>query len=315
MSFSPMRPYYVLPLLAGLLALTSPLRPLPRREFRPASGDGRVAAFSATGDLVAVGGGAAPVAVFQTRTGLLLRTYAGHAQPVTDLAFAAHPDSVLSADAAGQVRLWDAETLATLARWQAPAPLLAVAFAPGGGRAVLASAHACWLWTLRGTQLPVALKLRLPAKSSITAVAFGADGRQVALGFDSGTALVYRLGDGTQTQKALGTAPVRSLCLRADTLLAATGGPDLKIWPVRAEAAVAALRLPLALTAVAVASDGRTLALGFATGEAMLWNRSANQPAFVSYGPGPARRVQLQPNGPLLLATYDAGGPKTWLTE
>ena len=303
-------------LAGGLLALSPPDRPIPRREFRPAVGNGRVATFSATGHLVAVGGGAAPVAVFETRTGLLLRTYAGHTQPVTALAFAPHPDTVLSADASGQVRLWSAETLATLAQWQAPAPLLATAFAPGGGRAVLASAGTCWLWNLRTPGGPTPLKLPLPAKSSITAVAFGAEGRQLALGFDTGAVLVYDLASRALSSKSLATSPIRSLCLHADTLLAATGGPDLKIWPARPDAAVTALRLPQALNAVALDATGRMLALGFATGETMLWSRAGNRAEQVFQGPGPARRVQFQPEGAaLVLTSYEAGGPKTWLVQ
>ena len=303
-------------LLTGLLALSPATQPIPRREFQPAAGNGRVAAFSATGNLLAVSGGTPAVAVFQTRTGLLLRTYAGHNQFVTDLAFAPHPDTVLSADAAGRVRLWSAESLTTLRRWQAPTPLLAVAFAPGGGQAVLASDRACWLWDLRGTGAePVLLKLVMPAKSAITAVTFGADGRQLALGFDTGGALVYNFDSGTQTQKSFGTAAVCSLWLRADTLLAATGTPDLKIWPVRPEAAAVLLPLPQKLLAVAAGPDGRALALGFDTGEAMRWNRAANRADFVCRGQSPARRVQFQPDGELLLTTYDTGGPKTWLLE
>lgn len=300
---------------ATLLAMSPPELPRPRREFRPAAGNGRVAAFSPNGSLLAVSGGAAPVAVFQTGTGLLLRTYAGHAQPVTDLAFAPHPDTVLSADAAGQVRLWDAQTLATLARWQAPAPLLAVAFAPGGGRAVLVAAHTAWLWALHDApaSAPVLLKLTLPAKSSLTAVVFAPDGQRVALGFDSGVALVYDLSTGTQLQKAVGTTAVRGLCLHADTLLAATGTADVKIWPLQPDATVQTLRLPQALTAVAIEPSGRTLALGFATGETMLWNRSENRPDYVCQGKGSTRRVQFQPGGDLLLATYEEDGPKTWL--
>lgn len=298
--------------LAGLLAM-GPARPIPRREFRPAAGDGRVASFSATGDLVALSGGAAPVAVFQTRTGLLLRTYTGHAAPVTDLAFAPHPDTVLSADSKGQVHLWHAETLAPLGRWQAPAPLVAVAFAPGGGQALLASGTACWLWNLRAPGAPASLKLTLPARATITAVAFGTEGQQVALGLSSGAALVYQLGTATQVQKALATTAVRSLALRADTLLAAASSPDLLIWPVRAGATVTSVRLPQALTALAAGPDRNLLALGFATGETMLWNRRTNHADYEAAGPAAARRVQLQPGGALLLSVYEAGGAKTWL--
>ncbi|WP_310396496.1 hypothetical protein [Hymenobacter sp.] len=300
--------------LAGLLAMTLPELPKPRREFRPAAGNGRVAAFSPNGSLVAVGG-AAPVAVFQTGTGLLLRTYPGHTQPVTDLAFAPHPDTLLSADAAGQVRLWNPETLATLAKWQAPGPLRAVAFAPGGGRAVLVGARGCWLWNLRGAAGPVLVKLTLPEKSSITAVAFAPDGQRVALGFDSGVALVYHLGTGAQVRKALATTPVRSLCLHADTLLAATGTPNLKSWPLQPGAAVAVLPLPHPLTALAIEPSGRTLALGFATGDAVLWNRANNRAEYECHGKGPTNRVQFQPGGDLLLAAYEADGPKTWLIQ
>ena len=299
--------------LAALLALAPARLPAPRRAFQPLAGNGRVAAFSSSGDLVAVSGGAAPVAVFQTRTGLLLRTYPGHTQAVTDLTFAPHPDTVLSTDAAGQVRLWDAETLATLGQWQAPAPLRALAFAPGGGRALLASATACWLWSLHGTEVPTALKINLPAKSSITSAAFGTDGQQVALGFDSGVVLVYQLGQHTQQQKALGVTAVRSLCLLTDTVLAANGTPDLKQWAARPGAVVSSIRLPQALTAVAAEAGGTYLALGFGTGEAMRWNRADKRADFVCRGQGAARQVQFQPGGPLLLATYEGSEPKTWL--
>ena len=298
---------------ATLLAMSPPELPRPRREFRPAAGNGRVAAFSPNGSVLAVGGGAAPVALFQAGTGLLLRTFAGHQQPVVDLAFAPHPDTVLSADAAGRALLWHSETLAPLGRWQAPAPLVAVAFAPGGGRAALATAQGLWLWALRGSQEPVLLKLTLPAKSSITALAFAPDGQRLALGFDSGVALVYQLGTATQEQKVLGTTPVRSLCLHADTLLAAVGTPALKIWPLRPNTTVAALRLPQSLTAVAIEPRGRTLALGFETGETMLWDLPTNTPEFVCRAKGPARRVQFQPGGDLLLATYEEDATKTWL--
>lgn len=302
--------------LAALLAF-APTVPGPRREFRPAVGTGRVAAFSATGKLLAVSGGAAPVAVFETRTGLLLRTYANHAQPVTAVAFAPHPDTVLSTDAAGRAQLWNAETLTTLGHWQAPAPLLAVAFAPGGGRALLASATACWLWNLRTPgSVPTLLKLDWPTKSALTSVAFGSEGQQVALGFDSGTVLVYQMGTGQQWHKSLGTAPVRGLCLHADTLLAATGKTDLKTWSVRTDAPVSARPLPQALTALDISPDGRVLALGFATGETMLWNRNANQAERVFPGPAPACRVQFQPEGgALVLTSYESGGAKTWLVE
>ena len=308
-----MRPLLLALAAATLLAMSPPELPQPRREFRPKAGNGRVAAFSPNGSLVAVGGGAAPVAVFQTGTGLLLRTYAGHAQPIVDLAFAPHPDTVLSADAAGQVCLWSAQTLTTLARWQAPAPLLAVAFAPGGGRAVLATTNGVWLWTLHGTTTPVLLKLTLPPKSSITAVAFAPDGQRLALGFDSGVVLVHQFGTATQELKTLGTTPVRSLCLHADTLLAAVGTPAVKIWPLRPNSDVATLRLPQSLTAIAIEPSGRTMALGFATGETMLWNRPENRPEYTCQGKGATRRVQFQPGGDLLLTTYEGDGPKTWL--
>lgn len=303
--------------LTALLAFAPAGQPIPRREFRPAVGNGRVVAFSATGKLLAVSGGAAPVAVFETRTGLLLRTYASHAKPVTAVAFAPHPDTVLSADAAGRAQLWNAETLTTLGSWQAPAPLRAVAFAPGGGRALLASATACWLWNLRtpGTG-PTLLKLDWPSKSALTSATFSSEGQQVALGFDSGKVLVYHFGTKQQQRKSLGTGAVRSLGLHADTLLAATGTADLKTWPVRTDAPVSARPLPQALTALDISLNGRVLALGFATGETMLWNRNTHQAERTFPGPALVGRVQFQPQGgELVMSSYESGGPKTWMIE
>lgn len=302
-------------LLAGLLSAGPERLPAPRRTFQPAAGDGSVACFSATGNLVAVSGSTPAVAVFQTRTGLLLRTFDKHRAPVTDLAFAPHPDTVLSVDAKGQAQLWRAETLALLGAWQAPVPLLAAVFAPRGGRAVLVSGKACWLWNLRAAgQQPTPLKLALPAGATITAATFGTDGRQLALGLSSGVALLVNLQTGAQVQKTLGDKPVRSLYLRADTLLAATNTPDLKLWPTRPDAAVQRLPLPQALTAIAPGPDVSRLALGFASGEAMIWHRAASRAEFQIQGKGPASCVQVQPDGSaLLLAAFEKDTPKTWL--
>ena len=89
----------------------------------------------------------------------------------------------------------------------------------------------------------------------------------------------------------------------------------MKCWPVRSEAPVTLLRLPQKLLAVAAAPDGRALALGFDTGEAMRWNRATSRADFTCQGKSPACRVQFQPDGDLLLTTYEAGGPKTWLLD
>jgi len=81
------------------------------------------------------------------------------------------------------------------------------------------------------------------------------------------------------------------------------------------EAPVALLRLPQKLLAVAAEPAGHALALGFDTGEAMRWDRAANRADFVCRRQSPDRRVQFQPDGDLLLTTYNTGGPKAWLLQ
>ncbi len=314
---------------AGLLATSSATNPVPRREFRPAAGAAAVAAFSPDGHLLGlVGTAAAAVGVYETRTGLLLRTYAGHAQPVADVAFAAVPDTAVSADTSGLVRAWNPETLAPLISWQAPVPVLFVRVVPGGNRVLLVAATQVWLWNLRRPAVPpVPQRLALPAKARITAVAASADSSRFALGLASGQALVQRLGPMPAPGKTkaplpppaglhnvvLATTPIQDMYFGHDTLYAAASTPALLRWVPTGTTVLPELPLPEPLTSVEADGPDHLAVLGFASGQVAVWHLGRNAPTYTCRGNGPARQARFQPlAGGLVMARYEGQDVKTW---
>lgn len=310
---------------AGLLAASPATNPLPRRTFRPAVSAAAVASFSPSGNLLGIAGAAA-VGVYETRTGLLLRTYAGHAKPVADVAFAAVPDTAVSADATGLVRVWNPETVATLASWQAPVPVQFVRVVPGGNRVLLVAAAQAWLWNLRrpGTP-PVPVRLVLPAKARITAVAASADSSRFALGLASGQALVQRLSTAPAKTKAplvlpaglysavLAATPVQDLYFGHDTLYAAAGTSALLRWVPTGPTKLPALPLPEPLTSVEADGPDHLAVLGFASGQVAVWHLGRNAPTYSCQGRGPARQARFQPLASgLIMARYEGQDVKTW---
>ena len=310
-------------LATGLLAASAP-DPLPRREFRPAAGLARTAAFSPSGHLLALAVNNA-VDVYETRTGLRLRSYAAHATTVADVAFAAAPDTAVSVDAKGLVRVWNPETLAPLGSWQAPVPVLYVRVVPGGNQVLLVAAAQLWRWNLRRPATPpVPLRLTLPAKARITAVAVSTDSSRLALGLASGQVQVLPLAlpaagaaapspGATGRVAVLAATPIADVYFGHDTLYAAAGTPALLRWVPREAASVAPLVLPEPLTAVEAEGPDHLAVLGFASGKTAVWHLGRNAATYTCKGNGPVKQAQFQPQaGGVILARYEGQDVKTW---
>ena len=317
---------------AGLLVAAADPGPQPRRVLRPAAGPAAGAEFSPDGHLLATTSPGSPaVAVFETRTGLLLRTYTAPA-PATALAFAPSPDTALCADAKGGVHLWNPETLAPLGAWQvpgpaaAPTPVLFARFVPGSGRVLLVAAAQAWVWDVRQPTAPaVPLKFSLPPKGRITALALSADGLRFALGLASGQVLVQPLAARTGTKAelaaapplattaALAVTPVQDVYFGRDTLYAAAGTAELLRWVPTTTVSVPPLPLPEALVSVEADGPDHLAVLGFASGQTAVWDLARNAATYTAQGPGPARQARFQPlAGGLIMANYQGHDVRTW---
>lgn len=287
--------------------------PTPRREFVMPEGSGSLTGFSRNGRLVGVSGGTAQVAVFQTGTGLLLRTYRGHQQPVVAFAFSPRLDTVVSVDASGQAHAWNPETLTTLARWQAPAGVTRVLFSPDGQQALLASRSRRWLWNLRyPTAEPVELEFNGPVVGDITALSFSTDGTRLATGFETGLVLVQDLKTRTHQQMALFRTSVQGLSFGRDSLLAVAGTPEFRSWHPGTSTPPHTQPLEQPAVAIAFDEDAQLVLLGSPTGLTSVWSPPEKQLIFTCQGKGRTSFVQFQPEGSLILAAFTEDRAKTW---
>ena len=328
-----MRPLALLTAAGLLLAAAAP-GPLPRRVLRPAAGPPAGAEFSPDGHLLATTSPGSPaVAVFETRTGLLLRTFVAPAA-ATALAFAPSPDTALCADASGGIHAWNPETLAPLGTWQVPAPARASApapgpvlfarFVPGSGRVLLVAAAQAWVWDVRQPAAPaVPVRFTLPPRGRITALALSADGLRFALGLASGQVLVQALAASPEpapknaanpaTTAALATTPVQDVYFGRDTLYAAAGTAELLRWVPTTTVSVPSLPLPEALVSVEADGPDHLAVLGFASGTTAVWDLARNAATYTAQGPGPARQARFQPlAGGLIMANYQGHDVRTW---
>jgi WD40 repeat protein len=296
--------------LAGLDLTPTPVT-TPRRAFRGAPGNSSLASFSPDGRLVAVGGGTSRVTIFQTRTGLLLRAYRHHEFPVTDLAFSPRQDTVASIDAAGNLRLWNPETLSTVARWKTPGPVRCLRFLPDGRRLALAGRQVVWIWE-PGLDKPQIIDFA--GEGAITTLAISHDGARLAAGFETGAVVVQEIAaNATRKKQLLHKEPVTALLLTADEVLSAANGLELKRWKPASDELPQSVMFVQKIASVGAGPGPGQVVLGFETGKVSVWDLSQPQELYVSQSKGRARFVQWQAREGIVLAVYEGGGlAKTW---
>ncbi len=217
--------------------------PVPLQDAR--AGEGKVAAFSPDGRVLAVGGSNSAVTLWDVTTGEVLTTYRGHRQLAFHLAFsndgrwlaslsreqvkvwevpparaggpvslvacvAVAPDGARFATGScdGTVRLWDTTTGQVMAVLPAHKQVVrCLAFAPDG--ATLASGsedHLVKLWDVAGRREKAVLP---PHEEAVAGLAFAPDGRTVAAATQGGKAVrLWDVAGGVECGRIEGVAPV-----------------------------------------------------------------------------------------------------------
>lgn len=309
------------PAAVSALIPAAPPLPAPRREFALATGACRIAAGSPDGRLLAVADAQPSVTLFQVRTGLPLRVYVGHQQPVIDLVFSAGRDTVVSVDAGGEVCLWNAETVATLDSWRvpAPAPVVAVRITPDGRTALIVLATgAVWRWNLRHSKMGAE---RLPGSGVlnqvlVTAVDASPSNARLALGLATGALVLLDIPTGLARAANLFRQPVLAVATLADSVLAVAGTPEIGSWrPNRPDGGVARIgHLPVERALVTLAADpsGTRLALGCASGETEVLNLTTRQTERLAVAPKGPLRVWFEPFDNLLVSLGADGRVRSW---
>jgi WD40 repeat protein len=199
----------------------------------------KTVAFAAAGRLLAVGEwrarGTGVITLWDWRDRRLCTVLRGHPGGVTALAFSADGAILASGDSMGVVKLWQTSSGRELASWPACKtgnPLRSLALSPDGS--LLATTGyietEARLWD-SPSGLP---RGALPGnESAANALAFGSDGRFLAVARQDGTALIYEVA----ATRAVGTfgarmASLDAVCFSPDGHTLATGGADgvMRLW-------------------------------------------------------------------------------------
>ncbi len=303
---------WLLVTVAGFNQADVPPQTQPRRVFQYPSGNSSLTTMSTDGKLVLVSGQSSRIGVYQTRTGLLLRDYRHHQSLVTDLAFMpGKTDTLLSADADGSVRVWNARTLTTYYRWQAPAPVRFVRGQPGGGSILVATRTAIWLWDMITQKKQ---RLTIPNNAPISSVAFDPKGTQLAVGYENGTVSVHDLTTGSTQSKKLHEGAIRAVWLGRDSVLTAGGEPAIKLWQPGNPQPVQDFTFTHPVETMTFDPVRKTVAVGFDTGEVAVHRLATQEALFTGKSTGKPRFLQFCADKSSLLLTGYLGSPaKTWL--
>ncbi|QJD80044.1 WD40 repeat domain-containing protein [Spirosoma rhododendri] len=295
--------------IAGLLGWLSPTLPAPRRAFVYPASPTTKATFSNDGRLVLVGTQAGQIALFHGRTALLVREFAGHRKPISDLESWPDRDTVVSGDAGGNLLFWRTSDLTVLRRSHVSAPVKLVRVQPGKPQVAVAGRRMVWLVNTSGDSR----RLLLPGLtgSDITAMAFSPDGAKLAVGYANGQLVVSDLATGQQQRVRQKTA-IRDLAFGRDTLLTVSGDPVLTMWCHPGRNWVLTHSLPTAYPLTAVGKMGSTVALGSANGDVIVLTPGQENTQVVGHNPEPVSSVQKHPREALLLTTTASEPPKTW---
>lgn len=156
-------------------------------------------AFSPDGKLIASGGHAMTVNVWDAATGTCVTTLAAHTGFISSVAFSPAGGPLASGSCDGTVRLWDVGTRREVSTLTAHTrPVLSVAFSPDGKLLAAATAQGpVEVWDVRGARQVQSLA---PRKGWASKVAFAPDGRELAVVASKGSVELWDVNGGREVR-------------------------------------------------------------------------------------------------------------------
>lgn len=201
----------------------------------------RSLARSPDGKWLAVGQENGQVKVFDLATAQVARTLAGHAGPVTGLAFTQDGAKLITGSQDKTLRVWNTADGAEAAKIETPAPVTAVALAAGDQQIAAANAdNVIRTWTIpqppaegQTPAAPTPLKELRGHSGAIAALAINpAAPVQLVSGSQDATVRLWDVNGGNQIRQMNHGGPVTAVAVRADgqRIASSSSNHTAKLW-------------------------------------------------------------------------------------
>ncbi|WP_405837380.1 helix-turn-helix domain-containing protein [Streptomyces sp. NBC_01518] len=293
---------------------------LPLRHRLTVGAKVRAVAFSPDGRTLATASADEAIRLWDTATGTLRVTLAGHTGPVRSVAFS--PDGRTLADGGEHgLELWDVATGTARGRLTAHGQVVAVAFSPDGRTIAAAAGKKVSLWDVASRKTRATLKGHA---ATVWSVAFSPDGRLLATGSDDGTTRLWDAATGKPRAVLHGNgAQVYSLAFSPDgQTLAGVVGYTVRTWQVRSAllphggngtGRVLLSDHPGVEWSLAFSPDGRTLATTGYDKTLRLTNLATDETRFITTGHAEGvNAVAFSPDGRTLATGSDDRTARLW---